>query len=81
MAFFYLFILLKNIRFASYSRRLIKRDCNKKLCKESVENILCEILYTLIKESTIIFKSSTNQTFTFSSSKAVYFKKNLAYQV
>ena len=80
MAFFYLFILLKNIRFAFYSRRLIKRDSNKKLCKESVENI-CEILYTLIKESTIIFKSSTNQTFTFSSSKAVYFKKNLAYQV
>ena len=81
--FFYLFILLNNIKVASYTRRLeelnwIKKNWIKELRKKSFKNKLFRILQ---KPHLCFYKNSKIQTFNFVSSKVVYFKKDLTYQV
>ena len=73
--FFYLFILLKNIRFASFTaRHLWKRIVLKNCVKNNWKKKICEIPHTCRKGSSCFYKKSTNQTFTFISSKLVFFK-------
>ena len=73
--FFYLFILLRNIRFASFiARHLWKRIVLKNCVKNNWKKKICGIPHTCRKGSSLLFKKSTNQTFTFISSKLVFFK-------
>ena len=78
----YLSILLENIRFASYTRRLLQKRTEIKNCIKNLFKIFliqfCGNPYTSRKNHLCFYKNSTNQTFTFISNKVVYFKKHLA---
>ena len=51
--FLYLFILLNNIRFVSYIRRLLLKGIVLKNCKKSFENKFCGIPHICIKGSSL----------------------------
>ena len=73
--FFYLFILLKNIRFASFiARHLWKRIVLKNCVKNNWKKKYVEFRIHAEKDHLCFYKKSTNQTFTFISSKLVFFK-------
>ena len=56
---FIFLILLNNIRFASYARRLLqKRIVLKNHIKKSIEDKLCGILHSRIKGSSLLYKNS-----------------------
>ena len=81
---FYLFILLTNIRLASYikdfhEKAIVWKNCVKMIWKYFYLNHV-EFCIQTVKNYLSFYKNSSNQTFTFIRSKLVYFKKHLTYQ-
>ena len=80
--FFYLFTLLNNIKFISYTRKLLQKIIElKKLCKKYLKINHVKFRIHAIKVHLCFYKNSAIQTFTVISSKAVHFNKHFTYEV
>ena len=64
-----------------YQKTFMKKNCIKELWKNHFKMFLNYAEFRIKKDNLCFYKTFTNQIFPFISSKVVYFKKHLAYQV